>query len=71
MEKLSEIAWGIWDNKWIEHKFELKSDVTGITRQKVPIYLQNMVSCFKILIEHPSFWHNQTYEPSRIYNENE
>ena len=29
------------------------------------------MECLKFLIRHPGFWHNQTFEPSRVYNENE
>ena len=30
MEKLSEIPWGIPENKWIEHKYNVESGVSGI-----------------------------------------
>ena len=30
MEKLSEIPWGIPEDKWIEHKYNVKSDVSKI-----------------------------------------
>ena len=30
-----------------------------------------MVRCLEFLIRHPNFWHNQTFEPSHVYNENE
>ena len=29
------------------------------------------MGCLKFLIGHLGFWHNQTYEPSCVYNENE
>ena len=71
MEKLSKISWGILNDEKIEHKFELQSDVAGIARQKAAIYSQNVVGCLKFLMRHPGFWHNQTFEPSCVYNENE
>ncbi len=37
MEKLSTIPWGIPDNKWTEHKFELESCVDKIGRQSLTI----------------------------------
>lgn len=45
MEKLSEITWGILENKWIEHKFNVESGISGIAGQKIIIQLQNMLSC--------------------------
>lgn len=33
MKKLLEIPWGILDNKWIEHKFDIKSGIFEIARQ--------------------------------------
>lgn len=42
-----------------------------MARQKFVIHLQNMIECLEFLIRHPGFWHNQIYEPSCIYNENE
>ena len=71
MQKLSEILWGISSNKWITHKFELQSVLAKKTRREIAIHLQNMVGCLKFLMRHPGFWHNQTFEPSYIYNENE
>ena len=70
MEKLSDISWGIPNDKWINHKFELQSDVGEIARWDILIYLQNVIGCLKFLIDHPGFWHNQNYEPSYIFNEN-
>ena len=32
MEKLSEIPWGIPNDKWIEHKFEFQNGVAGMAR---------------------------------------
>ena len=42
-----------------------------MTRRKIAIHLQNVLGCLEFLMGHPSFWHNQIFEPSRIYNENE
>ena len=71
MEKLSEIPWGIPNNKWIEHKFELQSGVAGMARREIAIHSQNVVGCLEFLMRHPGFRHNQTFEPSCVYNENE
>ncbi len=71
MEKHSEIPWDIPNDKWIEHKFEHQSGVVRIARQEIAIHSRNVVGCLKFLMGHPGFWHNQIYEPSRIYNENE
>lgn len=38
MKKLSEILWGIWNNIWIKHKFELKKDVVEIAEQEIVIH---------------------------------
>ena len=35
MKKLSEISWGILDDKQIEYKFDLKSSISGIARQEI------------------------------------
>lgn len=37
MEKLLEIPWSILINKWIEHKFEFKSDISEIFGQEITI----------------------------------
>lgn len=37
MEKLSEILWNISDDKWIEHRFDVESDVTDIAEQEITI----------------------------------
>ena len=71
MEKPSEILWGIPNDKWIKHKFEHQSCVAWMAGQEIAIYLQNMMGCLEFLMAHPGFLHNQTYEPSCIYNENE
>ena len=71
MEKLSEIPWGIPEDKWIEQKYNVKSSVSGIVGQEITIQSQNVLSCIKFLMGHPSFQHNQTYEPCRVYNQNE
>ena len=71
MEKLLDIPWGIPNDKWINYKFELQSGVGGMARQKISIHLQNVIGCLEFLMSHPGFRHNQTYEPSCVYNENE
>ena len=42
-----------------------------MARQEIAIYLQNVVRCLEFLMRHRRFWHNQIFEPSRVYNENE
>ncbi len=42
-----------------------------MARQEIAINSQNVVDCLEFLMGHPGFWHNQIYEPSCIYNENE
>ena len=37
MEKLSEIPWGIPEDKWIEHIFNVESDISGIAGQEIAI----------------------------------
>ena len=37
MEKLSEIPWGIPEDKWIEHKYNVKSGISGIAGQEIAI----------------------------------
>ncbi len=71
MEKLSEILWGIPKNKWIKHKFKRQSDVARMARQEIAIHPRNVVDCLEFFVGHPGFRHNQTYELSRIYNEND
>ena len=39
--------------------------------REISIHLRNMIRCLEFLMGYPGFWHNQTYEPSCIYNENE
>ena len=70
MEKLSEIPWGIPEDKWIEHKYNVESGVSGIAGQEIAIQSRNVLSCIKFLMGHPGFQHNQTYEPCRVYNQN-
>ncbi len=55
MEKLSNILWGISNDKWINHKFELQRDVGEMARQEISIYLWNVIGCLKFLIDYPSF----------------
>ncbi len=71
MEKLSEIPWGIPNDEWIKHKFEHQSGVARMAGQEIAIHLRNMLGCLEFFMRHPGFRHNQIYEPSRIYNENE
>lgn len=42
-----------------------------MARQKIEIYLQNMVECFEFTIRYPGFSYNQTFTPFCIYNKNE
>ena len=58
MEKLSEIPWGIPEDKWIEHKYNVESDISGIAGQEIAIQSQNVLSCIKFLMGHPGFQHN-------------
>ena len=37
IEKLLEIPWRILEDKWIEHKYNIKSGVCGIARQEIAI----------------------------------
>ncbi len=39
--------------------------------QEIAIHLRIIVGCLKFFMRYLSFWHNQIYKPSRIYNENE
>ncbi len=58
MEKLSEIPWGIPNNKWIKHKFEHQIDVAQMAQQEIVLNSRNMVGSLKFCIEHLGFWHN-------------
>ena len=71
IEKLSDIPWGIPDDKWTEHKFELESGVEKIAGQNLTIQSRNVIDCLRFFIGHPGFWENQTYQLSRIYNQND
>ena len=71
MEKHLDILWRISNNQWINHKFELQSGVGEMAGRKISIHFQNVIGCLKFRIGHPGFWHNQTYKPSCVYNENE
>ena len=71
MEKLSEIPWGIPNDKWIECKLELQNGVAEMARQEIAIYSRNVMRCLKFLMRHPGFWHNQTFEPFCVYNDND
>ena len=37
IEKLSEIPWGIPEDKWIKHKYNIESGVSGIAGQEIAI----------------------------------
>ncbi len=37
IEKLLEISWGILDSKQIEHRFDVKSDISRIRGPKIAI----------------------------------
>ena len=63
MEKLSDILWGIPNDKWIDHKFELQNGIGEMAGQEILIHSQNVIGYFEFLIGHPGFWHYQTYEP--------
>lgn len=41
-----------------------------MAEEKILIYLQNITGCLKLLMGHPVFWYNQTYETSYLYNKN-
>ncbi len=43
----------------------------GMARREISIHSQNMIECLEFLMGHPGFRNNQTYEPSRVLNENE
>ena len=70
MEKFLDISLCISNDKWINHKFQLQSNVGEMASQESLIHLQNMIGCLKFLMGHPGFWQNQTYEPSYVYNKN-
>ena len=56
---------------WIEHKFELQTGVAEMTRRKIAIHSRNVVGYLEFLMKYPDLWHNQTFELSCVYNENE
>ena len=45
--------------------------MSEIARQKVLLHSQNIINYPEFLIGHPSFWHNEIYEPSYFFNKNE
>ncbi len=55
IEKLSEIPWGIPDDKWNKHRFDVKSGVSGIARQEIAIQSRNLINCVEFLMGHPGF----------------
>ncbi len=69
IEKLFAIPWGIPDNKWTEHKFELESSIDKIAGQRLTIQSRNVIDCLRFFIGHPRFWENQPYQLSCIYNQ--
>ncbi len=71
MKKLSEIPWGIPDDKQIEYRFDVESGVSRIAEQEIAIQLQNVINCVEFLMGHLGFQYNQIYEPCHIYNQNE
>ena len=58
MEKLLDIPWGIPNDKWIDHKFELQSGMGGIAEREILIHSQNEIRCLKLFMGHPGFWVN-------------
>ncbi len=71
IKKLANILQGIPNDKWIDHKFELQSGVGGIAGREISTHLQNMIRGLEFLMHHPNFRHDQTYELSHVFNENE
>ena len=61
MEKLLEILWGTQEDKWIEHKFNVGSDISEIVGQEIVIQSQNMLTYIKFLMRYLGFQYNQTY----------
>lgn len=59
------------NDKWIDDKFEIQSDMSGIALQEISLHLQNMIGCLEFLIGYLGFWYNQTHKHSYIFNENE
>ena len=55
MKKLSEIPWGISEDKWIEYKYNVESSISEIAVQEIAIQSQNVLSCIEFLIEHLAF----------------
>ncbi len=55
MEKLSEIPWGIPDDEWIEHRFDVENSISGIIGQEIAIQSQNMINCVEFLMSHLGF----------------
>ena len=68
MEKLSNILWGISNDKWTEHKFELRSGIDKIARQNLTIQSQNIIDYLIFFMRYSGFEENQTHQPSCIYN---
>lgn len=66
MKKLSEISWGISNDKWTEHKLEPKNGIISIRKKEISIQSQSVMGCHKFLIRHPGFWHNKIYELSCV-----
>ena len=58
MEKLSDIPWGIPNDKSIGHKFEHESSVVGIAEWEISIHLQSVIMCLELFMVHPDLWHN-------------
>ena len=58
MEELSAIPWGLPDDKWTKHKFELKSGVDKVAGQSLTIQSPNVIDCLRFFMRYTSFWEN-------------
>ena len=58
IEKLSAISWGISDDKWNEHKFELENKVNKIVGQSLTIQSRNVIDCLRFFMGHTGFRQN-------------
>ena len=55
IEKLLEIPWGIPNDKWIKYRFNVKNNISGITRQEIAMKSQNMINCMEFPMGHSGF----------------
>lgn len=46
---------GIPNDKWTEHKFELKSEVDEVAKQNLIIQSQNVIDCLRFFIGYTGF----------------